>query len=86
MERHRVDFTRICLKRKYCSQSIIRSVSLYNERLVRNPMSEDRSGNERGLNVSNDFLAASEKFHGVLFRVKRVSGTTMSEYPEIKRR
>ena len=49
MESHRVDFTRICLKRKYCSQSIVRSISFYNERLVRNPMSEDRRGNKCGL-------------------------------------
>ena len=49
MESHGVNFTRICLKGKYCSQSIIRSVSFYNEWLVRNPMSGDRSGNECGL-------------------------------------
>ena len=49
MEGHWVDFAGVGLNGKDCPKGIVRSVCFNNDRTVRNPMSENRSGGEGGL-------------------------------------
>ena len=46
MEGHRVDFTRICLDGEDGTKSIVRGISLDDDRFVPNPMCEDQSRSE----------------------------------------
>ena len=46
MESHGVDFTGISLNGEDGTQSVIRSIGLYNDRFIGDPMGQDRCGDE----------------------------------------
>ena len=48
MESHGVDFTRISLDGKDGTQSIIRGISFYDDRFIRDPVGQDRCRGESG--------------------------------------
>ena len=55
MESHRVDFTGVGLDGEDCTQSIVGGIGLDNNRLVWNPMCENRGGGKCGLEVFKGF-------------------------------
>ena len=55
MEGHRVDFTGISLDGEDGSKGVVRGVGLNNDRMVRNPMGEDRCRNESRLQGFKQF-------------------------------
>ena len=61
MESHGVDFTRICLCGEDGTQSIIGSISFYNDRFVGDPMGQDRCGDENRFQGLEGFLSGISK-------------------------
>ena len=55
MEGHRVDFTGIGLDGEDAAKGIVQGVSLNNNRMVGNPVGEDRCGDESGLQGFKQF-------------------------------
>lgn len=82
MESHRVDFTGISLNGEDCTKGIVQGISLYNDRFVRNPVGEDRSGSESGLEGIEGFLGIIREVSWGAFMGqagKQVSGTMIPE-------
>ena len=61
MESHRVDFTRISLDGEDGTQSIIRGISFYNDRFIRDPVGQDRCGDESRFQGLEGFLGSMNK-------------------------
>ena len=61
MENHRVDFTGIGLDGEDGTQSIIRSISFYDDRFIRDPVGQDRCGDESGFQGLEGFLGSIGK-------------------------
>src|ERR1700735_5303857 len=67
MESHRVDFAGISLNGEDGAQSVVGGISLYNDRTVRNPVSENGSGSESGFQSFKRLLGISGKVPGNTF-------------------
>ena len=61
MESHRVDFTRISLDGEDGTQSIIRGISFYDDRFIRDPVGQDRCRDESGFQGLEGFLGGISK-------------------------
>ena len=86
MVSHGVDFTGVCFNGEDGTKCIVRGVSLDSDRSIRDPMSDDRCGGKGGLQEFEGTPSLVHEIPRSSFRVSRVSGTTMSEYPEINLR
>ena len=87
VESHWVDFTRVELDGENCSQSIVGSIGLDDYWFVWNPMHEDRGGGEGGLErLEGVSSSVGEVPLNSFLSEARVSGTTIFEYSEMKRR
>ena len=61
MEFHRVDFTGISLNGEDGTQSVIGSISFYNDRFIRDPVGQDRCRDESGFQGLEGFLCGIGK-------------------------
>ena len=61
MESHGVDFAGISLDGEDSTQSIIRGISFYNDRFIRDPVAQDSCGGESGFQGLEGFLGGIGK-------------------------